>query len=438
MGRIGGGRGRLRTRIRDLLGGPDSLRRRTLFSGNWLLLKSVGVGLLDFAKTAIFARVLYEYDYGLMALAVMVIGLLESLTSTGIDIQIQRDGQNWRQNLPAYWTIKAIRGIVLFALAWGMAPLLAAFYDEPQLIGLVRVLGVTFLLNGLAGFGREVRQRRMEFKAVAIADVVAAAAVLALGLLLLFWLRNVWVLALYTVLVAAAQFTVSYLLFPWWPRLGFDRDLARKVLIFAGAIIALQLLNYLFGNLDRAVIGKVFDVGQLGFYARAHFLALLPTVYFANVIAPIFLPVFRQIADDPVRLRAAFLKTLSTYLFFFLLLGLVLLAAARPFILVVYGADWMPVLPYFRILLLLGVSKGVVSLVPTIFFLKEKPWLATLGAAIMTVTMTGLLFPLIGRYGIIGAAWAVALSGVLAHLISIGIALRLVRIPRPTPHRRNR
>lgn len=426
------GTGGLGARVRDLLGGPGSLRRRTIFGGNWLLGKSIATGLLDFAKTAVFARVLMEYDYGLMALAVMATGLLESFTSTGIEIQIQRDDEEWERNLPAYWTVKCVRGVVLFGLAWLGAPLLAAYYEDPQLTGLVRLLGTVFIFNGLSGFGREVRQRLMRFRAVAVADVTASAVVLAIGLVLLFTLRDVWVLALYNVLVAAGQFVVSYVLHPWRPRLRHDPVVLRKVLVFAGAIIGIQALNYLFGNLDRAVIGKFFDIGQLGFYARGHFLALLPTIYFANVVSPVFLPAFREIAHDPRRLRAAFLKTLGLYTILFAALGGGLFLFSRLFVLVVYGPDWLPVLPYFRVLLLFGVSKGVVTLLPTVFFLKEKPWLITLSTALMAGIMGLLLFPLIDRYGILGAAWAVTAAGVFSHLLSLAMALWLLRLP-PEP-----
>lgn len=416
--------------VRSLIGGRGSLRRRTIFSSNWLIAKSVGMGLLDLTKTAIFARVLFAEDYGLMALAVMATGLLESFSATGIDILIQRDDEKYIENLNGYWTINLCRGLLLFSLAWLIAPVIADYYEHPELIALIRVLGLMFLFNGLAGFGREVRQREMRFGAVAIADIIAATVVLVMSLVILFVLQNVWVLVLFNVLTAFGRMVVSYALFPWRPSIKFDRGLLKNVALFASAIIALQALNYLFNNFDRAVIGKIFDVEQLGYYGRGYFLALVPVTYFGNVISPIFLPAFREIAEDPARIRPAFWKTVGIFALLFTLLGAGLFILARPFVLIVYGERWLPVLPVFRILIIFGVSKGIVTVLPSIFFLKAKPWLITISAGFMVATIGIICFPLIDIAGVKGAAWAVVIAGVASHILSFILAIPLLKAPK--------
>ncbi len=391
--------------------------------------KSIAIGLLDLIKTVFFARVLFAEDYGLMALAMMTFGLLESFSGTGISILIQRDDDNYLKDLSGYWTINVCRGLLLFTLIWMIAPLIADYYLQPELTELIRVLGLMFFFNGLAGFGREVRQRKLQFKAIAFADVIAAVVVLAVSLAILFILRNVWVLILFNVFTAFSRMVISYTLYSWRPSIRFNRALLVKVAKFASAIIALQALNYLFNNFDRAVIGKIFDVEQLGFYGRGYFLALVPSYYIGNAIAPVFLPVFRELADEQDRLRPAFWKIIGALTLFFTLCGIGLFLLAKPFVLIIYGERWLPVLPVFRILILFGVSRAINSALPPIFYLKAKPWLVTISAGVMVMLLGLLCFPFIDAAGLRGAAWAVVIAGISSHLLGFLLVIPLLRTP---------
>jgi lipopolysaccharide exporter len=143
-------------KLTGLIGSKHSLRRKTLLGTHWLLFKSLALGAIDLVRTVIFSRILFPEDYGLMALAMMAIGLLESFSTTGIEVMIIRDDDNYEERLPAYWTIKAVRGLILAVLAWFIAVPLAQYYHHDELIWLVRFLAISFLVKGAAGFGNEV------------------------------------------------------------------------------------------------------------------------------------------------------------------------------------------------------------------------------------------------------------------------------------------
>jgi len=87
------------------------------------------------------------------------------------------------------------------------------------------------------------------------------------------------------------------------------------------------------------------------------------------IIAPVFMP----LSENRRRSGAApqsIDKSNACLRGFFIALGTMLAVGAEPFVLLVYGKKWLPVIPVFRILLLFGVSKSVVSACPSIFFLK--------------------------------------------------------------------
>lgn len=403
----------------DFIGSEQSLRRQTILGSNWLLIKSLALGAIDLVRTFVFARILFPEDYGLMALAMMAIGLLESFSTTGIEIMIIRDNDTYTERLPAYWTIKAVRGLILAVLAWVIAMPLAQYYQHAELTWLVRFLAIACLLRGVAGFGNEVCLRKMEFGRAAITEIAVALPVLGLSVIFLFVFRNEWSLAVSSVISAAAFMTVSYILFPWRPKLKFDASLLKLLACFGGSIVVINIMNYFFSNFDQGVIGKLLGLEQLGLYARGYFLAMIPVAYLANVIAPVFMPVFRNLMNDPERLRKAFLKSFLIFACGFAVLGVLLFVFSKEIVLVVYGAKWLPLLPVFRILLVFGVLKGIMTVCPAVFFLKDKPWLVTLCAAVMAVCLGGLCIPMTKTFGMIGAAWAVVIAGVIANGLAI-------------------
>lgn len=413
--------------LRDQVGSKNSLRRQAVVGGHWLLGRSIVIAIIEMMRAAIFARVLFPGDYGLMALATMAIGLMESFSATGAEVMIQRDGPKALDKLPSLWTVKVTRGMALTLLTWTIALPLSRYYQRPELLPLIGLLSLTFVFKGLAGFGREMRFGQMNFKRVAITEMAASIIELIAGLTALFFLRNVWALATYSVISAVIQMLMSYFLFPWKPRMGFDASVWRQLAGYAGSIVFLNVFNYIFVSFDVATVGKLLGIDSLGFYARASFLALLPATYLANVVAPIFLPAFGQLATDPERLRAAFWKSMTAMTGFFLVVGAGMALCGKWMILLVYGERWLSVLPAFRILLIFGIAKAVMAVVPTMFFVKGKPWLLSVAAGIMVLILLLTCVPFTQKWGIAGTAWAIVLAALMSHVVSLGMVTWLMR-----------
>jgi O-antigen/teichoic acid export membrane protein len=401
--------------IAEHLGSRQSLRRKTISGSSWLFGKTAVLSAFDLAKTMIFARILDAYAYGIMALSTMAVSFLESFTTLGLDIIIQRDDNDYKNKLGHYWALKAVRGCTLFCFTWIFAAPFAGFFDRPELVPIIRFMSLSFLFDGFAGFGKEVTFRTMAFARNTRYEIVSSFMVTGASIVVLFAYRNVWALAAYVVLGSFSRMVVSYLLFPWRPCVRFDRKILKTVIMFSGSIIAMNALNCIFNNVDKAIIGKLLDIEQLGYYARANFLALLPSMYLAVTISPVFLPSFKNIADDAVRLRKAFLKVFALYLLLFSLLGLGLFVFARPFVLLLYGSQWLAVVPLFQIMLLYGVAKSITSVCPTIFYLKAKPWYITASTLVLVASFCTLCIPMIRAYGLAGIAWALVIAGLLSN-----------------------
>jgi O-antigen/teichoic acid export membrane protein len=415
----------MRKWLENHCGGAQSLRRKALSGGGWLLGRSLVLGVIDLTRTAIFARILEAHDYGLMALVTMVTGMLTAFTFLGLDIVIQRDGEDALKRFPCYWTIKMARGIICFCMTVIIAGPVAAYYHQPQLAVLIRVASISFLIEGCGGFGKERCQQLMHFNRLVVMEVIFSIVSFALGIVAVFAFKNVWALVINQLLTTAVQFVLSSTLYPWKPSLQWNGALAKKVAIFSSSIIVINILNYFQTSFDRATIGKLFDLDTLGYYARGHFLSQIPVIYISMIIAPVFMPAFQKLNGEPQRLRAALLKVILIYSVFFIIFGALFAAGARPFVIAVYGHKWLTVVPVFRILLIYGVSKSIVSACLPIFFLKDRPWLVPINGIVMAVIFGTLCIPLTKKYGIEGTAWSLVVGAILSHVVTVLQAFRL-------------
>ncbi len=419
-------------------GGAGSLRRKTVTGSQLLLLRAGVKTVCDTIRLTVFGWVLVATDYGLHALVMLVVMLLDSFSGLGLDIMIQRDGDDVIQRLPTYWTIQLLRGCALFGLAWVAAPFVAAFYaaelaetrySAEYFIWLTRVVAVVFLLRGAAGFGRELRQREMDFRAVIQWDILAHVLTLAVGLAVLFWMRNVLALAAFFVACALGRFVVSYALHPWRPRPAWNGAVARQVFIFASSIVGITVLNSVAGRIDHATVGKLLGMAALGFYGRAYALATMPSHNFTNIIAPIMLPALRTVRGELGRFRRAFLKALAVYAIGAVVMAAVFALAAHPLVKYVFGQNgyWLPLLPPLYILLFFGVSRAVGSLTPAALFVLNKPWLVTLCTAVWAAGVCAGVVPLTRHFGLLGTAWTVVLSSFLSNGLAVFFVMRLTR-----------
>jgi O-antigen/teichoic acid export membrane protein len=392
-----------------------------------MLFRSAITAGADVVRAAVFARVLFPQDYGLMALATLVIGFLESFSATGIEVMIMRERDEPGDRLPVYWTIMMTRGGLLTVLGCMLAFPLAHFYHRSDLVPVICVLSLTFTFRWMGGFGRELRQRAMDFRQVAIADTIMAAVELSISLTLLLIFRSIWALVAYALVHAIATAVCSYALYPWCPSVRFESAIFRSVLIFSTSVIGINVCNYFFISFDVGVIGRIFDVEQVGLYARASFLALLPVTYLANVLAPVFLPVMGNTGNDPCRRRAVFWQILLTHIAFYGIIGALMLLLSEPILMLIYGERWLGALAAFRILIIYGVSKAVASVSSMTLFALDRPWMVTVSSAMMAGVFAILCIPLTRIWGIEGTAGAVVVSGMLSHLVAITMAAICVR-----------
>lgn len=402
----------------ETLEGP-SLAARVARSAGWIIGGRFVMGMFGFLNTIIIARLLAPEDFGIVAVGLTAMQILTNLSDIGVSQAVIRFRDADRDDLDTLFTLSTIRGALIAALLCAAAPAAAQFYGDPRVLWVFFGIAVFPLVTGFINPRFYEFERLLDYSKEFIAAVVNKLAGVIVSIVIAVIFKSYWAIILGLATNGLVQLALSYLMRPYSPRLSFAS--LRRVLGFSGWLTGVGLMSALNNKLDPLVLARAVGVSGAGHYFMGLQLAELPTREIAFPATRAIYPGLSELQEDPVRANQAFLKGVEA-------MAAIAVPAAIGFALV--ATDLVP--------LLLGVKWGdavpVVEIITPVMGV-QMPLLATQYYA-MAVGSTRLVFirelifffvrtPVFIwaaiSFGLLGAAWAVAVSGIVH--IALNLAL---------------
>jgi O-antigen/teichoic acid export membrane protein len=272
-----------------------------------------------------------------------------------------------------------------------LAPFIAGFYDEPLLIGLIRVLCLNFIILSFSLIQQVDLQKRIDFKLLAIINILGSfiAGIIAWKLALEGF--GAWAIV-YQILIKSFVTSLFLWIFnKWRPMLVFSWISLKELFSYGSKLTGAGLIYSIFQNLYFNVIGKIFPLAELGFYTRAVQLQEFPVKTLGSVFNRVAFSVFSVIQDDNERLKNAVRKTLRTMVFFNFPMLLGLIAVSDPLIEVVLTEKWLPASDFFKLLCIMGLFYSFQILNGEILKTKGRSdwvlWLEVIAKTIMVINI---------------------------------------------------
>lgn len=372
----------------------------------WTAGSRVLVQLLQVGGTAVLARLLAPADYGLSALVAVVTGFAAILVDMGVASSvIQRRDLTARYLDTAFWLNFGV-GVVMAGLVCAVAYPVAAFFDQPQLVGLMLISSLTLLLS-LNAVHVSVLRRALAFDRISRMNLTSSL----IGILTSIIAAMLGMGAVSLVLGPVAQRVMSviqlWVAVRWLPRRRWSGEDARDIWRFGRGLTGSNILTYWVSSLDRILIGRVITVADLGYYNRATNLMQLPLQQTTQTLATVFYPALSAMAGDPDRMQRAWLRLVRAAWMIGLPSGIGLALTSSELVPVLYGSRWEMVIPLLAVLSL-GVPFQVLGMAA--------------GPAYLALGKTGLQF----RLGLITAVVSVGALAVGIHWGVMGIVVAVV------------
>ncbi len=299
----------------------------------------------QFAGIAILARLLPPRAFGLIAMVAAVYTCFDYIKELGLSAATIRKNDISHEQVTALFWINVGAGTIIAATLFFLAPMVARFYDEPDLVGVTRVLALVFLLNGLTVQHWALLRRQMRFVATAtlatagdLAALVAAVAVALAG-------GGYWALVAQRLVPPVLALIGSWTLCPWRPgRPGRAQGL-RDLLGFGGAFTVAGVAVAFSRSIDQILIGWLWGPSSLGYYERASKVAITPVDTFNQSLYAVAMPALSRIVHESERYRQGFTAMIEKTAMIVLPGGLLVASCANVVVATLFGRGWGPAAP---------------------------------------------------------------------------------------------
>lgn len=399
--------------IRTLKNPGENLSQRAVRSGFWVFSLRIIQQLFNLGRLLILARILAPHDFGLMGIALLTMAALETFSQTGFHAALIQKKEDIKSHLDAAWTVLLLRGFILFAILYLIAPYAATFFNAPEAKPIIQVIGFAILLQAFTNIGVIYFQKELEFNKEFIYQFAGTLTDFIVAVSAVLILRSVWALVFGLLAGNAARFIVSYLIHPYRPHLSYDLRKAKGLFGFGKWILGSSILVFLLIQGDAIFVGRLLGATALGFYQLAYRISNMPATEITHVIYQVTFPAYSKLQDNLPKLREAYLKVLQVTAFLSFPMAGLIFVLAPDFTMIFLGEKWMPMVPAMQVLCIFGVTRSINATFGSILQGIGKPHILTKASAIQLIIMIILIYPLTTRMGITGTAIAVTLPNTL-------------------------
>ena len=420
---------------RWLLSSAGPLQERVLRSGVWLVAGDAAARAAGMLKVAILGRLLSPSDFGLMGVAVVLLGWLDYFTQTGITAALIQ----WPGTIGAYldvaWTIQVLRGVGLAAIIAAVAPLWARFFDAPGAADVIRLAALVPLLRAFVNPAVVYLRKEVDFRREVLWRLSGVTAGLVVAIPAALAWRNVWALVSSVVAAQAVETACSYLIEPYRPRLRPDPAQMRELFRLGRWFFWANVVSFVGLQLDSLGVGKILGATALGFYQMAHQLAFLPASQLGTHVQGVIFPAFSKLAAE-VDLRRALFRTLTLVASAVIPVAFFMTLFADPVVVLVLSQKWRPIAPVVKALAWAGAAAALTKVTGPLLQAAGRPELQVRASVQETLVLAVLLYPLTRVFGISGAAlavliaslWLLAVQGVLVARLFGSIGRDVLRV----------
>jgi O-antigen/teichoic acid export membrane protein len=394
----------------------QSLSEKSLSGILWVFADKLGSSSINFVITIVLARLLLPEDFGLVAMVMIFFELSSVFVESGFSTALIREKEISEVDKSTTFIFNFLASLILYAVLFFCAPLIAAFFDQQALVWIVRVMGLNLIIGATAIVQRSTLTQQIDFKTQTKARFLAVVLSGVGGVAFALLGFGVWALVVRIGLMGLMEVISLWRLNPWKPSFVFSKQSFRKLFGFGSNILFAALLDKFFSHAHKLLIGKFFTAAALGFYTQAGTFSYMVINTLFQTMQRVTYPVLSKLQDDLKELKEGYRKILKLSSFVIFPAMVLLGVMAEPVIIVTVGEKWRPAVPFLQLLCLSGATYHFSSINLNMLLVLGRSDLSLRLEVIKKIVIAisiivGLQF---GLYGLV-------ISEVVASYINLGI-----------------
>ncbi|HKP97240.1 MAG TPA: lipopolysaccharide biosynthesis protein [Fibrobacteria bacterium] len=361
-----------------------------------------GLGLVS---TLILVRLLSPADFGMVSMALSFIFMAELLSAFSFDIALIQNQAVTDEHYHSAWTANIMLGGFISVLMLGLALPISHFYKQPAVFPVICALSLGPLLGSLENIGIVAFRRNLDFRREFIFQVSRKIIATSVTIPLALALHSYWALVAGILASKAGGTAMSYWVQAFRPRLSFKE--VGSLMSFSRWLLLNNFVNFLKERSTDFVIGRFFGPGPLGMYNVNNEFASMASNEMGQPINRALLPGFAKLAGDEKAISRTFANAAGMVAVLAVPAAAGIFAVAPYLVPVVLGAKWLPGVPVMEVLSLNSALVVFQGTIVTALVATGNPFAATSTNVLFVALLLAGMFLLTGRFGPLGAAFAV-------------------------------
>ena len=264
----------------------------------WRLMERGGAQIVGIVISIVLARLLDPTVYGLIALVNVFLVILQVFVDSGLGTALVQKKNADQLDFSSVFFFNIFMSLLIYALLFACAPLIAQFYNNDELIPIVRWGSVVVLISGLRSIQQSYVSRNLLFKKFFYSTLIGTLISAVVGIAMAYLGYGVWALVAQSILNTAIDTLVLWVTVKWKPTWEFSYTRLKELLTYGWKILMSGLATSIYGNLRQMLIGKFYTPEDLAYYNKGNEIpnGLAPNI--VTSITSVLLPTVAQQQDD--------------------------------------------------------------------------------------------------------------------------------------------
>ena len=326
-----------------------TIKESTIQGVKWSAVERFSVQGIIFLVGLIMARLLTPSDFGIVGMLSIFLAVSQTFIDSGFSNALIRKIDRTDLDCSTAFYFNVVIGAVCYAILFGVAPIIASFYNMPILKDVTRVLAITLFLNSLTVVQVALLTVKVNFRTQAKVNLCSSLVSGGMGIFLAYTGWGVWALVYQQICRSAINVLLFWIAAKWRPMFKYSWDSFYELFSYGSKLLLSGLLHTFYLNVTNLVIGKFYSSKDLGFYDRGQQLGKIPMETTVNIFQRVTFPILATIQNDNEHLISAYRKYIkvSSILIFFCIF--LLAALAKPIIVILLTEKWNESIIYLQL-----------------------------------------------------------------------------------------
>lgn len=383
----------------------------------WRFMERCGAQVVSLVVSIILARILDPQVYGTVALVTIITGILQIFVDGGLGNALIQKKDADQLDFSTVFYLNVVFCTAMYGLIYVGAPLLAGFYNDMELVPIIRVLGITILIAGLKNVQQAYVSKHMLFKKFFFSTLSGTILAAVVGIAIAMLGGGVWALVIQQLVNLAVDTIVLWFVVDWRPTAEFSFKRLKELYSFGWKLLVSALLERIYSSIYQLVIGKVYSTQDLAYYNKADQFPNLIVTNINTSIDSVLLPAMSNQQDSKENVKRLTRRAVTTSMYIMSPVMIGFACVAEEFISIVLTDKWLPAVPFLQIFCLVymfyPVHTSNLNAIKAVgrsdIFLRLEVIKKVIGIALLLLSV---------RMGVMAMAYSLLINSLLSQIIN--------------------